>query len=91
MKQYRDEMEKIIYEEFGDILREKDRIIEEKDRIIKERKRKLRILRNDEQRQEEIETIKKNIEYRRKIKQLNEMKDLNTSEARKIINSLMQL
>ena len=31
MNQYRDEMEKIIYEEFGDILREKDRIIEETD------------------------------------------------------------
>ena len=37
MRKYENEMEKIIYEEYGDKLYEKDRILEEKDSVIEKK------------------------------------------------------
>ena len=71
-------MEKIIYEEFGDTLSERDRKIEEMARQIKNK-------------DDEIDKVKKtNQQYKNKIRQLQQLKGL-TSEAEQIINSLMLL
>jgi hypothetical protein len=85
MRQYRDEMQKIIYEEFGDELHEKDRIIEEKDKELQTQKQEA-----EKTKQEAEKAKQKNKEYKNKIKQLNKIENL-TPEARKIINSLMLL
>ena len=78
MREYENEMEKIIYEEFGDTLSERDRKIEEMARQIKNK-------------DDEIDKVKKtNQQYKNKIRQLQQLKGL-TSEAEQIINSLMLL
>lgn len=65
MRQYETDMEELVYDEYGDILNEKDKEIEK--------------LNNE------------NKEYKEKIRQLNEIEDLNTPQAKKILNSLMLL
>jgi hypothetical protein len=106
MREYRDEMEKIIYEEYGDKLYEKDRVIEKKDSIIEEKdsiiEKKDTIIEENEkklqtqtqelqtEKQENKKLTKTNNEYKNKIKQLNKIENL-TPEAKKIINSLMLL
>ena len=72
MKEFKNELEKIIYEEFGDVLCEKDRQIEEKykelESIDKELKSKDR----------QIDELRlSNSEYRSKIRQLSKMDNLN--------------
>lgn len=72
MRQYETDMEELVYDEYGDILNEKDIEIESKTREIEK-------LNNE------------NKEYKEKIRQLNEIEDLNTPQAKKILNSLMLL
>lgn len=65
MRHIEKEIDKLVYDEYGDILDKKD---------------------------EEISKLNKsNKEYRDKIRQLNELGDLNSPEAKKIINSLLLL
>ena len=71
MRHIEKEIDKLVYDEYGDILDEKDKQIEEYENI-----------------NEEYEKI--NPEYKNRLKQLNELKNL-TPEAKKIINSMMQL
>ena len=72
MRHIEKEIDKLVYDEYGEILNKKDEEIEAKD--------------------EEISKLNKsNNEYKEKIKQLNEMADLNSPEAKKIINSLLLL
>ena len=78
-------MEKIIYEEYGDKLYEKDRILEEKDKEHKKTKQELQT-----EKQENKKLTKANNEYKNKIQQLNKIENL-TPEARKIIDSMMLL
>ena len=85
MRKYENAMEKIIYEEYGDQLYEKDRILEEKDKEHKKTKQELQT-----EKQENKKLTKANNEYKNKIQQLNKIENL-TPEARKIIDSMMLL
>lgn len=79
MREYKNEMEKIIYEGFGDELYEKDKELQTQKQE------------NEKVKQENKKLSKTNKEYKNKIHQLTQMEDLNTPEAKKIINSLMLL
>ncbi|WP_405290601.1 hypothetical protein [Methanobrevibacter sp.] len=79
MKQIENEIKIIAREEYKE---EFDKI--EKEKLELKNENKELINKNGE-----LET--KNGEYKRRIKQLKEMKDLNTPEAKKIINSLVML
>ena len=72
-------MEKIIYEGFGDELYEKDKELQTQKQE------------NEKVKQENKKLSKTNKKYKNKIHQLTQMEDLNTPEAKKIINSLMLL
>ena len=78
MRHIEKEIDKLVYDEYGDILDEKDKQIDEYENINQEY----------ENINEEYEKI--NPEYKNRLKQLNELKNL-TPEAKKIINSMMQL
>ena len=79
MKQIEDDFTKFLYEEFGDELYKKDEEIESQAQEIKSK-------------EDEINKLNKNNnEYKTKLKQLSQIKDLNTPEARNIINSLILL
>ena len=78
MRHIEKEIDKLVYDEYGDILDEKDKQIDEYENINEEY----------ENINEEYEKI--NPEYKNRLKQLNELKNL-TPEAKKIINSMMQL
>ena len=79
MRQYETDMEELVYDEYGDILNEKDKEIESKTQEIESKTREIEKLNNE------------NKEYKEKIRQLNEIEDLNTPQAKKILNSLMLL
>lgn len=76
MREYENEMQKIIYEEFGDELNQKDAIIEKQENMIEKQKQ---------------EYEDKDKEYKNKIKELNQMEDLNNPKARHILETLMLL
>lgn len=85
MRHIENEIEKLVYDEYGDILDKKDEELEAREKEItrlkntnKEYENKTRQLNNT------------NKEYKNKIKQLKELKDL-TPEAKKIINTMMLL
>ena len=79
MKQIEDDFTKFLYEEFSDELYKKDEEIESQAQEIKSK-------------EDEINKLNKNNnEYKTKLKQLSQIKDLNTPEARNIINSLILL
>lgn len=65
MRQFESELQKLVYDEYGDELDKKDQEIKEKDQEIKE--------------------------YKNKAKQLNQIENLNSPEARKIIQSMLLL
>ena len=93
MREYESEMEKIIYEEFGEELSEKDRELEtqkqEHEKTKQEHEKTKQELKTQKQKTEKLN--KTNKEYKNKIEKLNQMKDLNTPEARNILNSLILL
>lgn len=86
MKQIENEIKIIAREEYKE---EFDKIEKEKLELKNENKELINKNGELETKNGELET--KNGEYKRRIKQLKEMKDLNTPEAKKIINSLIML
>ena len=86
MKQIENEIKIIAREEYKE---EFDKIEKEKLELKNENKELINKNGELETKNGELET--KNGEYKRRIKQLKEMKDLNTPEAKKIINSLVML
>ena len=77
MGQFESELHELVYDEFGDVLDKKDEEIEAKDKELG-------------QKDKEIEELSKsNMEYKAKIKQLLKLEDLNSPEAKKILNSLI--
>lgn len=87
MIEYRDEMQKIIYEEFGDVLREKDRMIEEKKREQRALRQELKALKSQKERDEEVKILMEFDEWSRqdkdckdKIRQLFETGKLTPKE-----------
>ena len=72
MRHIKSEIEKIVYDEFGDELDAKDKIIETKDK--------------------EIDSLNKSkSQLKNKAQQLNELDDLNTPQAKKIVESMLLL
>ncbi len=78
MKQMENEIDKLVYDEYGDMLNKKDKKIEKQANEIKTQANEITKLNNTNQ------------EYKNKLKQLNELKDL-TPEAKKIIHTMMLL
>lgn len=77
MRHIENELDELVYDQYGDELDAKDQEIEAKTEEIEAQAQK-------------IDNLNKvNKTYKEKIKQLNEMKDLNAPEARKILNSLI--
>ncbi|WP_295113886.1 hypothetical protein [uncultured Methanobrevibacter sp.] len=76
MVEYENELQVLVYDEFGDVIVKKDEEIEAKNRELGQKNKEI------------DELIKSNKEYKDKIKQLNDMDDL-SEEAKKIISSLM--
>ena len=77
MGQFESELHELVYDEFGDVLDKKDEEIEAKDKELG-------------QKDKEIEELSiSNMEYKAKIKQLLKLEDLNSPEAKKILNSLI--
>ena len=70
MRHIEKEIDKLVYDEYGDILDKKDKKIETQANKIKTQANEIK-------------------EYKNKLKQLNELNL--TPEAKKIINSMMQL
>ena len=107
MRKIKNELDELVYEEYGDKLDEKDQEIENKEKTIitqaktiktknNELKTKNNELKNKDNeiksKDEQINNLNQtNHNYRKLIEKLNKFDDLNTSEARKILDSLMLL
>ena len=79
MKTFESEIQKLVYDEFGDELEQKDKEIEQKENEL-------------EQKENEISKLTKtNNTYKNKIDQIKEIGDLNSPKAQEIIQSLMLL
>ena len=79
MRHIKSEIEKIVYDEFGDELDAKDKIIETKDKELKTK-------------DNEIDSLNKSkSQLKNKAQQLNELDDLNTPQAKKILESMLLL
>lgn len=91
MGQFESELHELVYDEFGDVLDKKDEEIEAKDKELGQKVKELG--QKDKelgQKNKEIEELSKsNMEYKAKIKQLLKLEDLNSPEAKKILNSLI--
>lgn len=87
MRQYENEIQKIVYEEYGaEIRKELEAQKQESKNEIEKAKQETK---EAKQENKELKIIHK--EYKNKIKQLTQIKDLNSSEAKNIINSMMLL
>lgn len=98
MGQFESELHELVYDEFGDVLDKKDEEIEAKDKELGQKVKELgqkdkELGQKDKelgQKNKEIEELSKsNMEYKAKIKQLLKLEDLNSPEAKKILNSLI--
>ena len=79
MRHIENELHKLVYDEYGDILDAKDKEIEEKNKKIKTQNKK-------------IENLNKaNKKYKKNIQKLSKIKDLNSPKAKELINSLTAL
>ena len=79
MRHIENEIDKLVYDEYGDKLDAKDKEIEEKNKKIETQNQKLEILN------------KTNKKYKENIKKLSKIKDLNSPKAKELINSLASL
>ena len=98
MRKIENELDELVYEQYGDELDAKDKEIDEKDKQIyakdKELKESVKIIKSkDNQLKSKDDQLKSKDDqlksYQKLIKKLDDFDDLNTPEARKIINSLM--
>ncbi len=78
MRHIENEIDKLVYDEYGDILDEKDKEIEKMDNELKTKDKKI------------DELNQTNEEYKNKLKELNKTTNL-PPEAKKIINSMLLL
>ena len=86
MRHIEREIDKLLYDEYGEELCKKDKEIEAKNKEIKSKDNEIKSKDN------EIDKLNKsNAEYKTKIGQLNQMDDLNTPKAKKILQQLMLL
>jgi predicted ribosome quality control (RQC) complex YloA/Tae2 family protein len=86
MKTFESEIQKLVYDEFGDELEQKDKEIEQKENELEQKDKEI------EQKENEISKLTKtNNTYKNKIDQIKEIGDLNSPKAQEIIQSLMLL
>lgn len=92
MREYESEMQKIVYEEYGDELHKKEKELEAKKQKNKKTEQENKKTKQELQaeKQENKKLTRTNNKYKTKIKQLSEIENL-TPEAKKIINSMMLL
>ena len=93
MQEYENEMVKIVYEEFKDVISKKDEEIAIKNQELKSKENEIKSKENEiKSKDAKISRLSqlKN-KYNEKIRQLNEFDDLNSPEAKKILSSLMLL
>ena len=83
MKEYSDEIQEIVYDEYCEELGKRDQKIKELTQELTENNKKLT--------EADLELNKIKYEYKSEIEKLNEMDDLNTPQAKKIIKSLLIL
>ena len=86
MRKIENELDELVYEQYGDELDAKDKQLEESAKIIKSKENQLKS--KEKQLKSKDDQLKS---YQKLIKKLDDFDDLNTPEARKIINSLMLL
>ena len=93
MRHIENEIDQLVYDEYGDKLDAKDREIEEKNKLIETQSKELETQTQKLKTQsKELKTVhKNNKEFKEKISQLSKIKDLNSPKAKQIINSLTQL
>ena len=100
MEEYENEMVKIVYEEFEDVLVKKDEEIAIKNQELKSKDDEIKSKEDEiKSKDNEIKSKNKQIiilsqkkeKYKEKIRQLNDFDDLNSPEAKKILSSLMLL
>ena len=85
MKQIRTDIQKLVYDEYGDKLDAKNREIKKRDKQLETKDKEL------ETKDKEINKLKKYIDQtKNELKKLNEQKDL-SPEAKQIIQSMMLL
>ena len=98
MKEYENEMERIVYEEYGDELRKKDNEIvklHDKNNELNDRNHELNDRnhelndRNDKLNDINNELNNENKKYKDNIEELKKFDDFNSAEAKKIIHALM--
>ncbi len=86
MREIKNELDELLYEEYGDKLDAKDKEINNLKKSNEKYKRS-----NQEYKKSNQEYKKSNEKYKKQIEKLNELDDLNTPEARKILSSLKLL
>ncbi len=100
MRKIKNELDELVYEEYGDKLDAKDKEIENKEKTIISQAKTIKTKNNElktkdnelKTKDEQISNLNKsNHNYRKLIKKLNKFDDLNTPEARKILDSLTLL
>lgn len=93
MKTFENEIQKLVYDEFGDELELKDKEIEQKDNKLEQKDKEIEQKDKEiEQKDNEISKLSKNNNaYKSKIEQLKKIGDLNSPKAQEIIQSLMLL
>ena len=83
MRQIKTDIEKLVYDEFGDELDAKDKEIEEKNKKLETKDKEIKT--KDKKINELNQT---NTNYKNKVKELNNLKDL-SPKAKQIIQSMM--
>ena len=86
MRHIENEIDKLVYDEYGDKLDAKDKEIEEKNKKLETQNKKLKT-----QTKEIYALNKTNKKYKENIKKLSKIKDLNSPKAKELINSLASL
>ena len=98
MRQINNYLEELVYDEFGDVLDKRDEKIEAQAQEIESNKKEIKVKdaelesKNEELEFKDAEIDKLNQqkdEVQSKLKSLSEFKDLNSPEARAILNSLI--
>jgi hypothetical protein len=93
METFKSDIQKLVYDEFGDELDLKDQEIKEKNDVIKSQAKELKSQAKElKSKTKELSKITQtNNKYKNKVEQLKQIGDLDSPKAKKIIESLMLL
>ena len=93
MRHFESEIQKLVYDEYGEELDKKDETIEKQSKELENQSKQIKSQTKElENQSEQINQLNKNEqEYKKKLKQLNELDDLNSPEGKKIISTLIMM